>query len=233
MKQWGVEGRTVSPDSTVTVKTPAPRKTKFFPQQKTRLPKERHRTYFWHLLQQASKMSPSTVFTKRKLTEWATTTEYALSKNIKFLHKHTITVLAFIHRSKVTMATNTSCTVPGNWLRRGERDIRKSGWLDTHARARARVLCTSAHIHRETKELIHTHTRARAYYVRVHTYTERRRNWYTRARAHARTRAYYVQVHTYTERRRNWYTHTRARVLCTSAHIHRETKELIQYGINM
>ena len=68
-------------------------------------------------------MRPSTVFTKRKPTEWAAGTEnytsattavYAVSKNIKFLHRHTITVLAFIHRAKVTMNTNTSGTVTGN-----------------------------------------------------------------------------------------------------------------------
>ena len=42
-------------------------------------------------------MRPSTLFTIRKLTEWAaevenytsaTTTVYSVSKNIKFLHKH-------------------------------------------------------------------------------------------------------------------------------------------------
>jgi len=66
-------------------------------------------------------MRPSTVFTKRKQTEWAagdanytsaTTTVYTVSKNIKFLHKHTITVRAFIHTAKATM--NTNCSVTGN-----------------------------------------------------------------------------------------------------------------------
>lgn len=68
-------------------------------------------------------MRPNTVFTKRKLREWAagaenytsaTTTVYTVSKNIKFLHKHTTTVRAFIHMAKATMNTNASCTVTGN-----------------------------------------------------------------------------------------------------------------------